>query len=728
MQAESNTATTGDGLAEVLKRYWGYDTFRPLQREAMQSVLDDRDSVVVLPTGGGKSLCFQAPAVCREGLAVVISPLISLMKDQVDALTTIGVPAACVNSSLSVEERRQVAERVRSGELRLLYMAPERLLTDRTIAFLQEANVGFIAIDEAHCISEWGHDFRPEYRKLRGLKETFPGIALHAYTATATERVRADIVRNLALESPEVLVGSFDRPNLVYRVAQRGSAIQQIRDVVDRHPNESGIVYCIRRDDVDATAAQLQSMGYRAKPYHAGMDPADRKRHQDEFIAEETDIIVATVAFGMGIDKSNVRFVVHAAMPKSLENYQQESGRAGRDGLEAECVLLYSGSDTVSWKRMQSDLEGDAYEAAMTSLNGMANYCTGVICRHRSLVQHFGERFTKDNCNACDVCAGDLDLVDDAQTIGQKILSCVVRLEQRFGADYTSQVLAGSREKRILERGHDNLSTWGLLKDEDKKNVRDWIEQLVGQNFLEKTGEYNILQITPEGRRLLRGEVTPRLLKPRKRKSAGRRGKSGAGVEADSWEGVDEDLFEKLRDLRRETAEERGVPAYIVFDDSALREMAREKPVSLDEFLNVKGVGEKRRDDYGEAFVACIVKHRRDAKRNKPPTKSELDAFPYFEKGDSVAMVAETLGRAESTVNGYLTRYLVHHRVTDFSPWVPADVATRIEAAAAEVGTAKLKPIFEKLNGEVGYDQIRIVAECLQNRELESSADESSNE
>eukprot|EP00913_Durusdinium_trenchii_P005648 g5266.t1 len=660
-----------------------------------------------------------APAVCRDGLAIVISPLISLMKDQVDALTISGVPAACVNSSLSVAERHDVADRVRNGELRLLYMAPERLVTDRTIDFLKSSNVSFIAIDEAHCISEWGHDFRPEYRQLRMLKETFPDVALHAYTATATERVRADIVKNLALDDPEILVGSFDRPNLVYSVLQRSSAIEQIRTVIDRHPGESGIVYCIRRDDVDTTVAQLRSMGYRARPYHAGMSPEDRKRNQDEFISEATDIIVATVAFGMGIDKSNVRFVVHAAMPKSLENYQQESGRAGRDGLEAECVLLYSGGDASSWKRMQSDLEPEAYEAAMTSLNRMSSYCTGVICRHRSLVQHFGERYGKDNCGACDVCSGDLDLVDDAQTIGQKILSCVVRLDQRFGADYTSQVLAGSSDKRILERGHNNLSTWGLLKEEDRRNVRDWIEQLVGQNYLEKAGEYNILQVTTEGRELLRGEVAPRLLKPKKRKSTGRRTKSA--VEADSWEGVDETLFNKLRELRRATAEERGVPAYVVFDDAALREMAREQPVTLEAFLEVKGVGEKRRDDYGEPFVACIAEHRREVKRNKPPTKSELEAFPLFEKGDSVELVAETLDRKESTVNGYLTRYLIHYQVTDYSPWVSAELGARIEAAAAEVGCATLKPIYEKLNGEVEYNAIRIVAECLQNREAKNA-------
>ncbi|MFQ5734966.1 MAG: RecQ family ATP-dependent DNA helicase, partial [Planctomycetaceae bacterium] len=344
-------------LTDVLSKYWGFDRFLPLQEEAMRCVLNAQDSVVVLPTGGGKSLCFQAPALCLDGLAVVASPLISLMKDQVDALRSCGIPAACLNSSLSREERRDVAGEIRRGRLRLLYAAPEWLVLATTIEFLKQANVSLIAIDEAHCISAWGHDFRPEYRELRVLREAFPEVGIHAYTATATVQVREDIARELCLTDPKILVGSFDRPNLIYKVERRTGGIRQICEIVDRHSKESGIVYCITRAEVDRTCATLTDLGYRALPYHAGMDADTRRKNQEAFIKDDVDIIVATVAFGMGIDKPNVRYVIHAGMPKSIEHYQQESGRAGRDGLEAECCLLYSSGDYGQWRRILESAE-----------------------------------------------------------------------------------------------------------------------------------------------------------------------------------------------------------------------------------------------------------------------------------------------------------------------------------------------------------------------------------
>jgi len=722
-------------LAEALRRYWGYDSFRPLQERAMRCVTEGRDSVVVLPTGGGKSLCYQAPAVCGERLAVVVSPLISLMKDQVDALVNCGVPAAFVNSTLSYEQRARVADRIRGGELRLLYMAPERLVNDRTLAFLKEANVGFFAIDEAHCISEWGHDFRPEYRQLKVLKQTLPDVTVHAYTATATPRVRNDIARNLGLNEPEMLVGSFDRPNLTYKVELRGDVIRQLRRLLQRHNGESGIVYCIRRDDVDHTAAMLKQYGYKARPYHAGMSPDDRKRNQEAFIDEEIDIIVATVAFGMGIDKPNVRFVAHTGMPKSLENYQQESGRAGRDGLEAECCLIYSGGDFHTWKRMLSDLEGEAHQAAMTSLSKIYDYCTGVSCRHRSLVSHFGEEYPAANCAACDVCLGEFNPVDDPLTLGQKILSCVIRLKENFGGDYTAAVLTGSREKRILERRHNELSTWGLLQEDDRKQIRDWIEQLVGQRFLEKVGEYNLLKVTDAGWQVLRGETAPRLLKPktpRKRDAARRTSKAAA----ESWEGVDRDLFETLRELRTDLANEENVPPYVVFGDAALRDMARRRPTTHSAFLNIRGVGEKKSEEYGERFLAAIRKHceanglETDVEIPEPaastgderdvpptPTKAAMEYFAHFDAGKSVAEVCRITGRKPSTVNGYLNRYIMHRGITDPTAWVPAEVAARVEQKLDELDTGRLTPLFEALNGEVSYDELRIVTTCLRNRQ-----------
>jgi ATP-dependent DNA helicase RecQ len=603
---DDNSATADHDLREVMRRYWGFDSFLPLQAEAMGCVLEGRDSVVVLPTGGGKSLCFQAPAMCLEGLAVVVSPLIALMKDQVDALRNCGVPAAFSNSTLSPRERRDVADEVRSGRVRLLYLAPERLLTEGTLEFLKTARVSLVAIDEAHCISAWGHDFRPEYRGLGVLKEVFPKVGVHAYTATASETVRQDIAEQLKLNGAEILVGSFDRPNLVYKVQRRSNRLKQIREVLDRHPRESGIVYCIARKDVDQTAAALAELGYRAVPYHAGMTDDDRRRNQERFLEEEADTIVATVAFGMGIDKPNVRYVVHAGMPKSLESYQQESGRAGRDGLEAECCLFYSGQDYGIWKRIVEDSEPTAREGALRSLAAMYDFCTGVQCRHRAIVEYFGQRLKDGSCQACDVCLGQLDLVDDPLIVGQKILSCVVRLRQGFGGDYTAKVLQGSQEQRILQLGHHQLSTWGLLSGENLRTIRDWIEQLVSQEYLEKVGEYNLLHVTTAGRRLLRGEQTPRLLRPVKPAKAAK-----PKAVADSWEGVDRGLFDDLRQLRREKAAAENVPAYIVFGDAALRDMARRRPTTPAGFRLVRGVGEKKLTDYGEEFIERIAAYCR---------------------------------------------------------------------------------------------------------------------
>ncbi|MGH7127079.1 MAG: RecQ family ATP-dependent DNA helicase, partial [Planctomycetaceae bacterium] len=608
------------------------------------------------------------------------------------------------------------------------------LVLEGTIEFLRGAKLSLIAVDEAHCISEWGHDFRPEYRQLSLLKEKFPQLALHAYTATATERVRQDIARQLGLNDPQVLVGSFDRPNLIYKVERRGNKLGQIQQVINRHPKESGIIYCISRKDVDATAAALRELGHRALPYHAGMEDADRKRNQEAFIGEKVEIVVATVAFGMGIDKSNVRYVLHAGMPKSLEAYQQESGRAGRDGLEAECCLFYSGGDFQLWKRMLDEKEGTARDAAMHSLSAMYDFCTGVVCRHSSLCGHFDQTLDAGPCGACDVCLGELDLVEEPLIVGQKILSCVARLKQKFGGDYTAMVLAGSNDGRILQNRHNELSTYGLLAEANKKQIRDWIEQLAAQSFLEKTGEYNVLHITPEGRRLLRGEATPRLLKPKPRRQRDERRRRG--VAADSWEGVDQGLFDALRELRSEKAEQKHVPAYVIFGDSALRDMARVRPSSLDAFLEVRGVGAKKCEDYGAEFVAEIVKHcsqngqttdvgLEDRRSNDAPPPATPDAgprapslaaFPYFREGLSVEQVAGRMNRARSTVVGYLVDYIRHVGVSDPSPWVDRQTAARIEAAIEEVGPDLLKPIFEHLGGEVDYESIRIIAECRRNR------------
>lgn len=590
-------------LTNALKQYWGYDSFRPLQAEAMRAVLEHRDSVVVLPTGGGKSICFQAPAMAMPGLAVVVSPLISLMKDQVDSLTECGIPAACVNSLMGNSERYQVADAIRQGRLKLLYVSPERLCGAKMLDFLENSSVSFFAIDEAHCISAWGHDFRPEYRMLRQLRDRFPGVGVHAYTATATEHVRNDISDQLGLNDPQWLVGSFDRPNLVYRVQRKTEILKQVRSVIDAHPNESGIVYCISRREVDELADSLARSGYKVRSYHAGMSDRDRIQHQDEFLNEQIHVIVATVAFGMGIDKSNVRYVVHTGAPKSLEHYQQETGRAGRDGLAAECWLFWTAGNFITWRKMQEELPPDAKTLALESLKGIERFCAGVVCRHKALVEHFDQSYEIDNCSACDVCLDQLDLVPDPQIAGQKILSCIIRVKESFGADYVAQILVGSKEARILDNGHDRLSTYGLLSDQRKETVRDWIEQLSSQGFVQRIGEYNTLKVTSEGRKLLKGEVSCRLLKPLRKKSTSER---TTKIEAASWDGVDRPLFELLRGLRRQMADDHGVAPFIIFADTTLRDLARRRPASLATFRQIHGIGEKKTSDFGDVFTKAI--------------------------------------------------------------------------------------------------------------------------
>ncbi len=744
MPPESSTAAApaagpalDAALVSTMRQYWGYDSFRPLQQEAMQAAIEGRDSVVVLPTGGGKSLCFQVPAVAMGGMALVVSPLIALMKDQVDALRNNGVSAAFINSTLSEEQRRSTASDIRAGKIKLLYVAPERLLKQGTLSFLQSCNVSLAAIDEAHCISSWGHDFRPEYRGLRILKQAFPNIGIHAYTATASERVRADIAEQLGLENPAMLVGSFDRSNLTYRVRRGVKKWNAIAEFVGQRPGDSGIVYCISRREVDDTAAGLKALGVKVAPYHAGMSDIDRQRNQEAFLEERIDVIVATVAFGMGIDKPNVRYVLHSGMPKSLEAYQQESGRAGRDGLEAECTLLYSGGDAMKWKQMiQNSGEtgsGEGYEGAMTALAAMDAYCCGVNCRHAAIVGYFGQDLGKANCGACDVCLGELDLVEEPLVPAQKILSCILRLDQRFGADYTAKVLTGSSEARIVGSGHDKLSTYGLLKNEGAGAVRDWIEQLVGQGMARREGEYDTLAVTERGWQVLRGQHTPRLLRPAVKKSASRAERRGPA--GDSWEGVDRGLFEHLRLLRNEHAAEASVPAYIVFGDDALRDMARRRPTSLESFRQCKGVGDKKLADYGEEFTTAIhdycvensldtnvgpevVKPVRNSDDSDGPalTAGAMASFKLFRAGKSLGEVAAEMGRANSTVVGYLNQFLTHHSVIDPTPWVEPKIARRIEGAIESVGLKGLKPIYEQLGGEVSYDEIRIVATCVSNR------------
>ena len=597
-------------LQDVVARFWGYDTLRPLQREAMDAVLGKRDSVVVMPTGSGKSLCFQAPALLVPGLAVVVSPLISLMKDQVDTLVGNGVAAGLYNSSLSADAKAAVSAGLREGRYRLLYVSPERLVGeggDGFLARLASCGVSFVAVDEAHCISQWGHDFRPEYRQLGRLRQMLPGVSVHAYTATATARVRRDIATQLALQDPIELVGSFDRPNLLYRVLPRSVLKKQLLDVLGRHHGEAGIIYCTSRREVDALAEWLGTTGVRALPYHAGLSDEERVRHQDAFINERIDVIVATVAFGMGIDRSDVRFVVHAGSPRSLEHYQQESGRAGRDGLEAECLLIYSSADFLKWRAMLQQ-NGELTEGAQSLLRQMERYATSVGCRHRHLSAYFGDRYANDDCTACDVCLRELESAQVPIVIARKILSCVMRVGQRFGATHVANVLRGYANEQVTSRGHDKLSTFGLLQDATVPELRGYIEQLIGLGLLEQTDDgYPVLRVARPGIELLKNEQAfPDLALARQRVPKKGEARVRSHAEAESWEGVDRALFDRLRALRLDIARSRGVPPYVIFHDATLREMARIRPTSIASLMTVKGVGARKAEDLGETFLDVI--------------------------------------------------------------------------------------------------------------------------
>jgi ATP-dependent DNA helicase RecQ len=733
----TNTNALTD-LLPVIERHWGYRTLRPLQAEAMLAALGGRDSLVVLPTGGGKSLCYQAPAVQRGGTTVVVSPLIALMKDQVDSLQACGVPAVQLDSSLTSVERSAYEMDLMQGAVRLLFVSPERMAMPDFAGLLRRVGVKNFAIDEAHCISHWGHDFRPEYRQLGKIKELFPGASIHAYTATATEKVRGDICRQLNLKDPLVLVGNFDRANLSYRILPRHDLNQQILEILQRHRGEAGIIYCLRRRDVDDLAALLQAEGFQALGYHAGMEQAERKRVQNEFAAEKCDLIIATVAFGMGIDRSNIRFIIHAAMPKSIEHYQQETGRAGRDGLEAECVLLHSGSDFFTWKRLleksaqENEVDRDFLPNALRHLNDLDGYCRGAVCRHKALVNYFGQEYDKPSCAACDICLGDNEPVPDAVILAQKILSCVARVQERFGVNHVIGVLRGENTERIRSLQHDQLSTFGLLKEHAKAELRDWIFQLIGQEVLRQDGdEYPVLKLTDGSWEVMRKQRTVRLLQPVRRQADDRTGKSRADTE--SWEGVDRGLFEDLRGFRRDLAASRGVPPYVILSDATLRELARIRPSTIEGLRLIYGIGDRKLHDFGAALLQrqldyCrghgLVLDMKDspvpaARASKAPVMnaSRALALSLFREGAAIEDVMHQTGRSRSTVADYLADYVRRQKPEKIDAWVAPALYQRIMDVIKVHGGERLKPLYIALEEQVSYDDIRLVLAHLSRNE-----------
>jgi len=717
-----------DQILATVRRYWGFSELRPLQEQAIRAGLERRDSLVVMPTGGGKSLCYQVPAELAQRTDIVVSPLISLMKDQVDGLRACGYPAAALYSGMPFDAVRATEAEIAAGRHRLVFVAPERLLTPRFLHLVERLRVRALSVDEAHCISHWGHDFRPEYRQLAELKTRFPQASVHAYTATATERVRNDIAEQLRLENPALLVGTFDRPNLAYRIAPRVDAHAQVLGVLKRHPGQAAIVYCISRRDTEAMAASLKANGVRAAFYHAGMEAETRRRTQDAFASEDIDVVAATVAFGMGIDRSDVRCVIHAAMPKSIEHYQQETGRAGRDGLEAECVLLYSAADVIRWESLiqksaaEASAPGEVINASRELLEHMRRLCTGVHCRHRTLSEYFGQKYPKPNCEACDVCLNEVEGLADATVTAQKILSCVARAGERFGAEHIVDLLLGANTERVRRWKHEQLSTYGLMKGTNRKALTNMLYQLLDDGLLERTAEERpVLRLNDASWAVMRGQRTVRLLQPKTAAVAKTR------FDEESWEGVDRGLFESLRTLRREIADERGVPAYVLFSDATLRDMARVRPGAPTAFLNVRGVGERRLADLGPRFLEHIAAYchshdlaldaavggcpRRDRARRPNDTKDV--AFELFAKGSSVDQVTATTGRALGTTWGYLAEFIETRRPQQLDPWIDQQTYRAVADAVKDVGTVYLKPIFEHLGGKVPYEQVRLVVAHL---------------
>src|SRR6266568_1501344 len=599
--------TTVD-LSATLKKHFGYDEFRPLQREIIQDALAGRDVFVLMPTGGGKSLCFQLPALTRDGLTIVVSPLISLMKDQVDALQTSGIPATYLNSTVDREEAKARWRGLHRGDYRLLYVAPERLMLDTFLERALNWNIAQIAIDEAHCISEWGHDFRPEYRELKKLRRHLPDVPIIALTATATERVRKDIVDQLHLCSARCYVASFNRANLTYRVVPKSSPYEQVLKLIRGRPNESGIVYCASRRTADSLAAKLNADGVKAKPYHAGLESADRAKHQEQFLRDDARVITATIAFGMGINKPNVRFVVHHDLPKNIESYYQETGRAGRDGLPSDCALLFSASDVAKQRRFIEEKSEREQRIAHEQLRTMIAYAETRECRRATLLKYFGETFSETPCDGCDNCLNPRDTFDGT-VHAQKFLSCVYRIHEKhafgFGLNHIVDVLCGADTEPIRQRGHDRLSTYGIGRDVKRTA---WL--VIGRELLRlgliaaAPGKFATLQLTNAGLEALRNRKSITLTKPFDVEPRKRPKRRAGEIECD------EALFEQLRVLRRKLADERDVPAYVIFSDVSLREIARRYPTTPEEFGQVPGVGQQKLRDFAEVFIEAIKERR----------------------------------------------------------------------------------------------------------------------
>ena len=706
--------------ATILKNTFGYDTFRPLQREVIENVLAGRDTLAVMPTGGGKSLCYQIPALLLNGLTVVVSPLISLMKDQVEQLRAFGVPSLFLNSSLSPQAYQENMEYVRNGEVKLLYLAPETLLTPRILALLDSVQVDLLTIDEAHCISEWGHDFRPEYRQLVAVRRRFPEAVCLALTATATSRVRQDIRGTLKFTTTNEFIASFNRQNLYIEVAHKQDAFAQTVQMLKRYRDQSGIVYCFSRKQVDELAGYLASKGYSVRPYHAGLEDSERRRNQEAFIRDDAQIIVATIAFGMGINKPDVRFVIHFDLPKSIEGYYQEIGRAGRDGLPAHCLLLYSYADVAKLSYFIDQKSGAEKRVAIEHLNAIVRFAEDEIgCRRKPLLNYFGESVSADNCSNCDNCTSAPTPLSDITILAQKFLSCVKRADEKFGAGHITDILLGSENEKVRSWEHNRLSTYGIGKELTKKQWMHIARQLLTMGYLKQDGEYHTLSLTPRAMEALRKreKIMGILQEAAREKKAGKKQKGEIEY--------NHALFALLRQRRKELADEAGVPPYVIFPDRTLIEMAAYTPQSISRLLKISGVGQVKLRQYGDAFLEVVRQYceKHGLKENPkatPPQKSDANrryriVAEAYNAGETVEGLMARYQVTAGTILDHFARYLsAGNKLRDGADLrAPSSVAPEQQQAAFaafdEIGPAFLKPVYDRLDGAVNYDELKIL-------------------
>jgi ATP-dependent DNA helicase RecQ len=717
-------------LFTPLKRYFGHDSFKPLQEAIIRDVLAGCDVVALLPTGGGKSLCYQLPALVRPGLTVVVSPLIALMKDQVDALTAAGISATFLNSSLATHESRERLKRLDAGKYRLLYVAPERLMMIDFLADMQRWDVSALAVDEAHCISEWGHDFRPEYRMLYKVRELFPQAPILALTATATERVRDDIVKSLRLKNARRHVGSFNRPNLNYVVTEKYDAYPQLLAFVRKRKKEGGIVYGLSRKTADLLAERLSRDGIRAVPYHAGMTAEERSHNQEAFIRDDADVVCATIAFGMGINKPNVRFVVHYDLPKHIEGYYQETGRAGRDGLPSQCLLLFSAGDAAKLQYFINDISDEAErERSRQKLNEMVHFAESSGCRRAALLAYFGEAWPHGDCKGCDNCITPRETCDGT-LVAQKFMSCIYRIHEKggfgTGLNHVVDVLVGSMSQKVVQWQHNELTTYGIGKDVAKSEWKNVGRELMRLGLVRQNNErFDTLELTPLGLMTLK-QRTPVMLTKALSTEATEAAASRSGTPALE---CDEALFEQLRALRKQLADARGVPAYVIFSDVALRHMARQYPTDRTAFLRISGVGEKKLEDYGVAFMDAIRLYLQTnqrhlfeigpspASRNRSKKLNDTSwvSLRMFRDGRSVHEIAKERSLVTGTIYGHLCNALESGEALPMDRLMTLEQKNVIESALREFGD-NIHGAIERLGEGFDFGLLKIYLAMNQQR------------